>query len=110
MLNELSTRHQLIIHAPEEYTNYPYRHDHQPDILDLTISKNLNTTLHQIVINEMNSDHLPIIISLAQKLEYKPRRERLIDGKINWIKFQEKLQNCHYIQPTTNKNSIDISI
>ncbi|CAG9103079.1 unnamed protein product [Plutella xylostella] len=52
--------------APMEPTHYPFNPEHQPDILDIALLKNISLSLNKLeVIHELDSDHRPVILGLG---------------------------------------------
>lgn len=111
-LNEYASKHCVQIAAPEEYTYFPYRDDHQPDILDIVVHKNFAEQLNQTVYAEMNSDHDPVIISSETEPIPRYSSPRLINGIVDWKKFQENIDTIieTYTQPLNTTRDIDIHI
>lgn len=98
-MDKIATTHALNIIAPQDYTYYPYNQRFQPDILDIIISKNFTKNIDQLVLNELDSDHLPVLISWTSKPHYI-LTERLINGIVDWDQFMDNL-NINITQPTT---------
>lgn len=92
-LNNLASQHGLYVIAPNEFTYFPYRSDHQPDILDIVVLKHFNKTITQSVISELDSDHLPVILSFDNTPHIIPKGPRLINGIVDWKQFQTILDN-----------------
>lgn len=90
-LNNFAITHQLQIIPPNEFTYYPYRLDQQPDILDIVVAKNFPHPIQQNVIPELDSDHLPVIITFTTTPVYTPKLPKLIEGYVKWDLFKEKL-------------------
>lgn len=108
-LNNICISHQAQVFAPEEFTYYPYRNDHLPDILDIAVAKNLNIPISQTVVHELNSDHLPVIISLDNVPITVHNVPKLINGIVNWKAFQRQL-NSTLTNPVNIKTTLDIDI
>jgi hypothetical protein len=83
----------INISAPSEPTHYPWQVRYQPDILDITLHKNVSAPIFQQVLPELDSDHLPILISFFLRPESTSCSQRLINGKINWDAFKRELDN-----------------
>lgn len=98
-LEQLSTMHAFQVISPPEPTYFPYRQDHQPDILDLILQKNFAHPITQRVITELNSDHLPVIISFLCTPEPKAGNPNLYTGPIDWHLFQTVLDNTSLPDP-----------
>lgn len=110
-LHSLSELYGYQVLAPEENTHVPYRSDHQPDILDIIISKNVNNPIYQQVLNELDSDHLPVLIKFNMQPEINTIPPRLITGKINWEKFQSSLEKyCDYTEHFLTSDEVDTAI
>lgn len=90
-LKRLASQNSFIIQGPREYTYYPNRLDQLPDILDIVCHKNMNFPMYQTVIPELESDHLPVIVSFYTAPSIVKSRPTLIKGKIDWEKFQNKI-------------------
>lgn len=106
-LVQIASNLRLNISAPEEYTYFPYRVDHQPDILDIIVSKNISWPINQSVISELDSDHLPIIITMNNIIIPTLSIPRLINGKIDWRLFQIYLNGTLSAPKLTNCKEID---
>lgn len=92
-LEAMSLNHNVVVIAPDEPTHYPYRNDHQPDILDIMLLKNAITPTEQQVLPELDSDHLPILYSFFHKLEERSLAPRLVNGRVDWEMFQLNLND-----------------
>lgn len=90
-LHEITTQHNIHVTAPKEYTHYPYRSDHKPDILDIGLQKNLTQTFNHQVLTELDSGHLPVVITMDKQPENIVSSPRLINGVVDWDKFKEHL-------------------
>lgn len=83
----------IQLSPPTEWTHFPYRIDHQPDILSVALHKNFRSPLHQTVVTELDSDHLPVLLTFTTALQPQPKTPKLINGKIDWDLFKEVIQN-----------------
>lgn len=110
-LNELATTYTCQILAPEEYTYYPYRMDHNPDILDIIVQKNFTKQIFQQVHTELDSDHVPVLISFIITPEKAPLEPRLINGVVDWKRFQEVIDDeLRYPNELKSPDDIDETI
>lgn len=110
-LYKLSAENNIIVDAPSDYTHYPFRHDHLPDILDIALIKNFHLPIHQQVYDELDSDHVPVIISFMDKPKLVTSPPRLINGKINWDLFQEEInKSLRPPQNLTTEENININV
>lgn len=106
-LNNYTVIHQLQIYAPSEYTYYPYRRDHLPDILDIIVAKNFCIPIQQSVIPELDSDHLPVLITFTSTPIVRQLNPRMIKGFVNWELFQQKLDS-QLTNPSKLENTLDV--
>ena len=67
------TNVQII--GPDKPTFLPNRLNCKPDILDIAVVKDISTPLRAEVINELNSDHLPVILHLNEPIEMAEKRQ-----------------------------------
>lgn len=110
ILYDACTKNALNIFAPSEHTYFPYRPDHQPDILDIVISKMFTKSTSMEVISELDSDHLPVLINFNSIPKYNPPQQNLINGIVDWEKFQTFLSNAVLPPKVTDATEIDEQI
>lgn len=110
-LYNLTTTNAFQIEAPGEPTYYPYRVDHKPDILDIIAHKNFNKKIYQQVLMELDSDHVPVIISFILAPAKQIPEPRLINGRVCWNTFRATLdQQLKYPNELLTPNQIDETI
>lgn len=104
-LNDLCSDYNLTISAPTSPTLIPCRGS--PSIVDFFISKDClleNTS----VLNELSSDHSPVISSINANILPRPRKIRNY-SKAKWNTFREVLDERLSEKDITNvKNNIEI--
>ncbi|GJQ75498.1 hypothetical protein Trydic_g17585 [Trypoxylus dichotomus] len=79
----------LVVDASTEPTIYP--HNGQPDVLDIVVMKNVNHFHQLTVLNELSSDHNPVLLQLGQPTpeeEDTPTRH-----SVSWPAFTDHLSN-----------------
>ena len=81
------------ISAPTEPTHHPWQNNFHPDILDIALHKNFTAPIHQQVLSELDSDHLPVILYFFVQPAFSPQLPRLISGKVDWTVFCTELDN-----------------
>lgn len=82
-----------------------------PDILVIALISNLPTTLPHQVINELDSDHIPVITTLNEPLIMNQCTPKLITAPINWQTFRDKLNtNLSCTRQYKNPEDINTSI
>lgn len=69
---------------------------------------NHNVSLTQTVLTDLDSDHLPVIISLAENIQSQPKVPRLITGQTDWEKFRQELDK-NVVIPTSYNSTSDIN-
>ena len=65
---DFANKHLYTILYPDNFTLYPYN-DTFPSTIDIGISKNINCDIIVDAINELNSDHLPVLIILNNAVQ-----------------------------------------
>lgn len=83
--------YNFMVHAPNTYTYYPYRNDYQPDILDIALTKNFNKLINQEVVVDLDSDHLPVILSFRTSPCLIKNNNKLL--VTNWLLFKNTFEN-----------------
>ncbi|GJQ66382.1 hypothetical protein Trydic_g8491 [Trypoxylus dichotomus] len=79
----------LVVDASIEPTIYP--HNGQPNVLDIVVMKNVNHFHQLTVLNELSSDHNPVLLQLGQPApeeEDTPTRH-----SVSWPAFTDHLSN-----------------
>ena len=103
LLNDLNYR----IFKPNEPTLYPY--NGVPSTVDFVVAKNFNAISQIKVLNELSSDHLPLLFSV-----FGPSLRNDVDSvnlsKVDWPKFIRLVNaDCHTLlsADVSSQNSID---
>lgn len=107
-LFDLEARLNAVITAPEDPTHIPYVAHHRPDVLDVAIVKNIDPDLHLKSINDLSSNHLPVIGFLNNAVEALRYDSKTM---IDWTQFERWLNNN--VRPTidlTTKEKVDEAI
>lgn len=108
-LYDFAVSNNVEITGPNEPTRYPSNTNIIPDILDITLTKNINFPLHQSVIPELDSDHSPVIISLSPQMSLNSGS--IHRGITNWDKFSNLMStNYKFPQNLSNSQEIDTEI
>ncbi|KAE9538150.1 hypothetical protein AGLY_006122 [Aphis glycines] len=89
----ITTKNYLII-SPQDPTYWPTSPRKRPDILDIFVSK-IPNRFNTIIDNLTNphSDHSPVLLTLDTSPQKRSMNPTLINGIINWEKFQSILTN-----------------
>lgn len=88
-LFDYTMNNNCTILAPEEFTHYPYAENLKPSIIDIAVVKNMANCRSLEVVNELDSDHLPIIMEISNNLNVTERENTYLDySKADWKKFR----------------------
>lgn len=88
-----------------------YRTGVTPDILDIALISNLPTNLYHKVLNDLDSDHVPVLTTLRIQAETNPPVPKLINRSIKWEIFKENIDKI--LKPNrkySNTNDINSGI
>lgn len=88
-----------------------YRKGVTPDIIDITLVSNFPTILYHKVLNELDSDHLPVLITLSIEAKTNPPVLKLINRTIKSEIFRENINKI--LKPNikySNPNDINLGI
>lgn len=89
ILESLAEAHEFSILGPNEPTFYPRNQNNLPSILDIFITN--TELLSEIkVIQELSSDHLPVLASLALPHTFKLHKKTLLET--NWDTYKHNIQ------------------
>lgn len=88
-LLKITSEQRIIISPPPSPTFQ--RPGRQPDILDIALIYNLPIDLHHQVLNELDSDHVPIISTMNNQIKINHPIPKLINAPIIWETFRENL-------------------
>ena len=60
--------HDYVVLGPLLPTHFPYNERHSPDVLDVLLLKSSSHVYHIEPLNDLDSDHLPVLIKFATSL------------------------------------------
>lgn len=103
LLNDSNFR----IFKPDQPTLYPYKGD--PSIVDFMVAKSFNSLSQVTVLNELSSDHLPLLFAITGST---PRHisDSVNLSKVNWPKFIKLVDSdCQQLLSTNliSEDSVD---
>ncbi|GJQ86053.1 hypothetical protein Trydic_g22059, partial [Trypoxylus dichotomus] len=85
-LARIATKYGLTVESPEDET-----HIHIPtgstDVLDIAVVKNITTPYHLETINDLTSDHLPVVMTLS----LDKKLAATTTHTTNWLEFEKQL-------------------
>ena len=90
------------INAPTSPTHFPGTTDHVADVLDLVIFKNVTISPTIEVLNELSSDHLPILFSWGSGRE--ENHLKMVHYRTSWKQFGEHLKDFKFPIHTQDLN------
>lgn len=106
VLYDFVNKNSIAIIAPDNFTLYP-NNSNKPSTVDIALAKNINTTITATAINDLNSDHNPIIFKFTNTNIQEISLEKLNYQKTNWDKFRKHLNSEIIINNNLN-NITDI--
>jgi hypothetical protein len=62
LLRDYADKYSCLIHGPNTPTTVPYNPSSTPDVLDIAITKGLNSPVYMTTCSANGSDHLPVLI------------------------------------------------
>lgn len=97
-LHRLAARHGANIIAPATPTYYSSNHLHRPDVLDIAILKDLPFQLEVRAVDDLSSDHLPLLITAnASPVSRDPQMGHAV--RTDWGRFHDILLDHLHPQP-----------
>lgn len=87
-----------MLHAPDGPTHLPMQINHTPDILDIALTNNVLLGMEQLVLNRLNSDHLPVLLKLRGNTLNDISKSRT---SLNWSRLKESIGNIDISIPRT---------
>ena len=110
-LLDYTINNNVTIIAPDAPTHHP-QNGMTPTYIDLTINRNVTQNLEPTVLNELNSDHLPVIFTLKNvKINDTQRQTYLYDNNTDWNKYRRILnENTIINNNITTGGDLDIEI
>ncbi|KAL1139238.1 hypothetical protein AAG570_006224 [Ranatra chinensis] len=103
-----SIRH--TIDTPSKPTYWPTSRSKLPGLFDLSNGlHNMGTSIDTL--NDLSSDHSPVLLSLDAAPQHVPARPSLVLGQIDWVSFQMEIEsdlNLHI--PLKTPDQIDSAV
>lgn len=78
-----------VMAVPNTPTYFPYVQNRNSDVLDVILQKPFRSSIHQEPLFELNSDHLPVKITIDASLSFTASTYNLLTGKPDWDKFKQ---------------------
>jgi hypothetical protein len=86
ILQNFAANNEVVIEDPPQPTYYDYCLDDRPDILDIALAKNVTHQIRLTVINELDSDHIPVLMHIGNEANDP---DLICYGKTDWSKLTE---------------------
>ena len=92
ILSKYLSIRELVHLSPDKPTYYPYDNNKKTSTIGFPIIKNITSQINLEVLNELDSDHLPIIVKLNHN-NTTYESTFFIYSKANWTKFRISLSD-----------------
>lgn len=96
--------------APDKPTHYPNNIHFRPDILDIALMKNINIPCDITVENNLQSDHLPVRLTLRGRPSRVQTRQIPNYKLANWTQLKIDIENSLQDRPLNTPNDIDTGV
>ncbi|KAJ3615610.1 hypothetical protein MTP99_007032 [Tenebrio molitor] len=87
--------------GPEDPTHH---YEEGGDIIDIAIVKNINNYYHLQTVEELSSDHSPVITTLNRPI----KQDKITKSWTDWKQFQETIKITN--SPTNNPQEIENAV
>lgn len=108
MFEETDTPFGII--APNEVTYIPHNENQQSDVLDIALVRNVNMNIQIRALNELSSDHSPVVLTLSGKLKEINKKVVLNYAHANWEQFQNDIIENLPNQQIENQEDLERSV
>lgn len=107
-LFNLALNNKISILAPTAATHFPYNSNIVPDILDILLTKSIDFPIFQNVLDDLQSDHNPVLITFFKPVE-ETKSKTTVTAIVSWPKFSYLMQE-NYLYPRSIKSISDLEI
>lgn len=98
----------VLVDAPAEHTFYPSNERQLSDVLDVVVIKDIRLVHRVTTLNELSSDHLPVLLQLGDVPDARVPVER---STVSWPAFTEHMQhNMGQIRPIRNAQELEEAV
>lgn len=101
-LFNLSLKSSFVVKGPTRPTFFHRCNKFRPDILDVAIIQNFPYMIDFDVMDELDSDHLPVVMHIHSQVQKKTTNRRNFN-KANWHNYREEIHNIININKSFNK-------
>lgn len=85
-----ASRADYLVMGPDTPTYYSDS-GHRPDVLDITIAQNISCSIRLKVIQELTSDHNPVLVEYGNEVVEEPTLVKINTKNTNWDVFAQYL-------------------
>jgi hypothetical protein len=111
LLRDYADRHSCLIDGPDTPTTVPYNPSATPDVMDISLTKNVRTPVHLTACSALSSDYLPILIDTTCQSSFLNTPDRPNFTRTDWPRSQACLDNIiPFITETTDEVCIDTCV
>lgn len=89
-LFDVSQIHPIVIMYPSNHTHFP-TNGSQPTTIDIIVNKNVVDITEPETLQDLDSDHDPLIMKLSHQVLNDTTRQAVIWKKVNWADFRDTL-------------------
>lgn len=107
ILHNFILKNDIAVVGPQEPTHYPDS-GNRPDVLDIALFKNTKQSIHMAVIQELTSDHNPVILTYGDEVVTKDPAQKINTEHTDWEKFQQLLDSAIATANPIINNKTDI--
>lgn len=111
-LHEVVQNHRFQVHSPGTPTHWPSDPTRLPDIIDIFVSRGLNSLNFNITaLADLSSDHSPVLLSLDTQPTLLEQPPSLTRGIMDWGHFKESINmnlNCNI--PLKNPSDVEAAV
>jgi hypothetical protein len=100
-LHHFITSNNMEAIGPEDPTHH---YEEGSDVIDIAIVKNINNYYHLQTVEELSSDHSPVIITLNRPI----KQDKITKSWTNWKQFQETIKTTN--SPINNPQEIENAV
>ena len=104
-LLEDSEANNYEVLGPDEPTHVPSNTNYSPDVLDVVLCQELPCPVHVEVLYDMNTQHLPILITLGLAADFTAARAPR--PRVNWSAYQSALTDLTLGGPVSTVEDVE---
>lgn len=108
ILRSFTDESGILTDAPSDHTYYPSNDRQRSDVLDVVVMKDVRLVHRVTTLNELSSDHLPVLLQLGDVPDV---RVPVVRSTVSWPAFTDHMHhNMGQIQPIHNAQELDEAV